>query len=100
MNKKTVALTTEQYKEIITTMQSGFSGFRPNPRIAMALQLEANLGLRISDIVKLTDIDKTTLTNLEQDQCAVHGLLYNEYEHKNKHVTIVGWTYVHSNPKQ
>lgn len=53
MNKKTVALTSEQYQEIIMTMQSGFCGFRPNPRIAMALQLEANLGLRISDIVRL-----------------------------------------------
>lgn len=53
MNKKTVALTTEQYEEIISTMRNGFSGFRPNNRVATALMLEANLGLRISDIVKL-----------------------------------------------
>lgn len=53
MNKKTVALTTEQYKEIISTMRSGFSGCRPNNRIATALVLEGNLGLRISDILKL-----------------------------------------------
>lgn len=53
MNKKTIALTTEQYKEIILTMKHGFSGCRPNERIATALMLEANLGLRISDIVKL-----------------------------------------------
>lgn len=39
-------------------MKRGFSGCRPNDRIAAALMLEANLGLRISDIVKLhlTDI--------------------------------------------
>ena len=57
MNKKTVALTTEQYKEIISTMQKGFSGCRPNERIATALVLEGNLGLRISDIVKLRPSD-------------------------------------------
>ena len=53
MNKKTVALTTEQYKEIITTMKEGSMSFRPNERIATALVLEGNLGLRINDIVRL-----------------------------------------------
>ena len=53
MNKKTKALTTEQYKAIVTTMKAGFCGCRPNERIATALTLEGNLGLRISDIVKL-----------------------------------------------
>lgn len=53
MNKKTKALTTEQYKEIIQTMKEGFCGCRPNERIATALVLEGNLGLRISDILKL-----------------------------------------------
>lgn len=57
MNKKTVALTTEQYKEIISTMQKGFTGCRPNERIATALVLEGNLGLRISDIVQLRPSD-------------------------------------------
>ena len=52
-NKKTVALTKEQYEEIINTMRTGFSGCRANHRIATALVLEANLGIRISDIVKL-----------------------------------------------
>ena len=53
MNKKTKALTTEQYKEIIQTMKEGFSGCRPNERIATALVLEGNLGLRISDVLRL-----------------------------------------------
>ena len=57
MNKKTKALTTEQYKEIIQTMKEGFSGCRPNERIATALVLEGNLGLRISDILKLRQCD-------------------------------------------
>ena len=53
MNKRTVVLTTEQYKSIITTIKEGFLGCRPNERIATALVLEANLGLRISDILRL-----------------------------------------------
>ena len=57
MNKKTKVLTTEQYREIIETMRKGFCGCRPNDRIATALVLEGNLGLRISDIIKLRPCD-------------------------------------------
>ena len=53
MNKKTKALTTEQYKEIIQTMREGFCGCRPNERIATALVLEGKMGLRNNDIIKL-----------------------------------------------
>lgn len=53
MNKKTIALTQEQYKEIIYYMKNGFTGFRKNEKIATALILEANIGIRISDIVEL-----------------------------------------------
>lgn len=52
-NKTTVALTQEQYKEIIQTMRTGGAGFRPNNRIATAMVIEANLGLRIEDILRL-----------------------------------------------
>lgn len=57
-NKKTKALTEEEYNNIIDTMREGFIGCRPNDRIATALVLEANLGIRISDILnlKLNDI--------------------------------------------
>ena len=60
MNKKTLALTKEQYTNIITTMKQGFTSFKPNQRIATALTLEANIGIRISDILnlKLNDIVK------------------------------------------
>ena len=57
MNKKTKALTTDQYKEIIQTMKTGFCGCRPNERVATALVLEGNLGLRVSDIVHLRPCD-------------------------------------------
>ena len=58
MNKKTSVLTEEQYRTIIETIRSGFicaDGHiaKPNKRIAAALSLEANLGLRISDILQL-----------------------------------------------
>ncbi len=58
MNKKTIALTSEQYRRIIKTIRSGFicadgHTVKPNIRIATALSLEANLGLRISGILQL-----------------------------------------------
>ena len=40
-----------------TTMKSGFCGCRPNERIATALVLEGNLGLRVSDILRLRPCD-------------------------------------------
>lgn len=57
-NKTTIALEEDQYHDIINTMREGFPGCRPNNRIATALVLEANLGIRISDILhlKLNDI--------------------------------------------
>ena len=51
--KKTVALTREQYEEIIKTIREGGVGFRENNRIATILVLEANLGLRIEDVLRL-----------------------------------------------
>ena len=51
--KTTVALTDEQYETIIYEMEKGSSFFRPNERIATALILEANLGIRIEDILTL-----------------------------------------------
>lgn len=57
-NKKTIALTTQQYKIIIKTLKEGFivdgKVFRINNRIATILVLEANLGLRIGDVLALT----------------------------------------------
>lgn len=61
MNKRTVALTDQQYIDIITAIKSGFCHagreYQPNERIATALTLEANLGVRISDILKLRFCD-------------------------------------------
>jgi len=58
MNKKTIALDKEQYELIISTIRQGFvtdSGytFKPNKRLATLLVLQANLGLRLADILHL-----------------------------------------------
>lgn len=64
MNFKTRALDTKEYKLIIETIQQGFEfggvSYQPNNRIATILVLEANLGLRIGDILslRLNDIIK------------------------------------------
>lgn len=47
------ALTTQQYTTIIQTIRKGCGTIRPNPRIAAALTAEANLGMRIGDVLKL-----------------------------------------------
>jgi integrase len=88
MNKKTVALTQEQYKQIICVLRHGFAGHRPNSRIATALILQANLGLRIGDALnlRLSDIirdgDRLCLRIIEQKtgkqrNFTVHNEVYN-----------------------
>lgn len=62
MNKKTVALSQEDYMAIITAIQNGFiyeqdgqqKKFRANIQLATILQLEANTGMRIGDILNMT----------------------------------------------
>lgn len=48
-----VALTDEQYTTIIRTLRTGTKAFRANPRIAAVLTAEANLGLRLGDVLRL-----------------------------------------------
>lgn len=85
-NKKTLALTREQYIVIIQTIKEGFvrkdgSIFKPNERLATILTLEANLGIRISDILqlKLTSIvrdgDRYRLDIIEQKTGKKENLL-------------------------
>lgn len=54
-------LTMEEYKTIMELLDNGFTymeddkekRFRPNHQVALALRLEANLGLRVSDVLRL-----------------------------------------------
>lgn len=62
-NKKTRAVSKEEFELIVATIRSGFTTangerVRPNDRIATCIIIESNLGMRIGDIVKLrlTDI--------------------------------------------
>lgn len=48
-----VALTNTQYEKIIRILKTGTSSFRANPRIAAVLTAEANLGLRLGDVLRL-----------------------------------------------
>lgn len=64
-NKKTRALTQEEYYLLIETIKTGFTtskGVRilPNKKILAIAVIQANLGLRISDVMglKLSDIVK------------------------------------------
>ena len=58
MNKTTRPIEDNEYDAIIETIRDGFEfggiSHKPNPRIAMALQLEGKLSLRISDVLRLT----------------------------------------------
>ena len=47
------ALTTEQYTNLIRTIKTGSGTLRANPRVAAVLTAEANLGMRIGDILRL-----------------------------------------------
>lgn len=49
----TIAITEQMFHEYIEAMLKGGVGFRANRQIATALVLEAMLGLRMSDILKL-----------------------------------------------
>lgn len=62
-NKRTRALSREEFEKVIHTIKTGFitstgEKVRPNIRIATALTLQGNIGLRIGDIVRfrLSDI--------------------------------------------
>ena len=48
-----VALTDTQYTTIIQPLLRGFGDSRPNPRVAAILTAEANLGMRVGDILRL-----------------------------------------------
>lgn len=52
--KTTIACTDEQYETLITTIFQGVgTAIQPNPRIATVLEIEANTGIRIGDVLNL-----------------------------------------------
>jgi integrase len=89
MNKKTLTLTIEQYHDIIDTMKTGFSGCRPNKAMAMALVVEANMGLRISDILKLT------LSDIVKDGDRYRLNIKEQKTKKDRFFTVLTEAYQH-----
>lgn len=57
MNYETRVITKDEYINIIKTLREGYLNHRPNPKVAMALVMEANIGIRISDITQFS-LDK------------------------------------------
>ena len=57
MNKRCLALSDEQYRESVELLRNGFVlegvNIKPNPRIATVVVLQASLGLRLGDVLKL-----------------------------------------------
>ena len=54
MNYETRVITKDEYINIIKTLREGYLNHRPNPKVAMALVMEANIGIRISDITQFS----------------------------------------------
>lgn len=96
-NIRTKSLTEEQYEMIIETMRKGFLDCRPNNKIATVLVLEANLGLRISDIVGCVKYDsdgkRVIKDGLKQSDIIQDGDRYRldiveQKTHKKREFTI------------
>ena len=47
------SLSTDEYKTLIQTIRTGCGSLKANPRIAAILTAEANLGMRVGDILRL-----------------------------------------------
>ena len=81
----TRVLELSEYKQIIELMLDGFttlggSEFRPNKRVALALQLQASLGLRIGDVLKL-QVNNFRNGKLEVREKKSGKLQYREINH-------------------
>lgn len=83
MNKKTEPLSKEQIIEIINTMRQGYCGAKPAPIVAAALLVQANLGLRISDVLNLRLCDI-----INQDGMRYHLQIQEKKTGKQRNFTV------------
>lgn len=96
-NKKTRPLTIEEYGKIMECIATGFTytdggkekKFRPNAQLYIALALESNLGLRISDIKKLT------LNNFKGGKLSVKEQKTGKQQYRNVNPGLIDiiWDY-------
>ena len=94
VNKKTRAINKEEFEKIIETIRTGFTlsdgtRVRPNERIAVVLTLQANLGLRIGDIVKLR------LNNIILDNGRYHLDIIEQKTRKKRTFTVPTQVYAY-----
>lgn len=50
----TATITKEQFTKLTETIRNGYANHKPNPTIATVLTLQANLGMRIGDIMHMS----------------------------------------------
>ena len=90
-NKKTRPLSIEEYKNVMKCIANGFEYeedgkqkvFRPNTQLYIALALESNLGLRISDIKRLT------LNNFKSGKLEIAEQKTGKQQYRNINPTIL-----------
>ena len=93
-NFKTRAVSRTEFKEIIDTIRTGFTlpdgrKVKPNERIATALTLQANLGLRIGDVVKLR------LSDIILENGRYHLAITEEKTNKVRNFTVPAEVYIY-----
>ena len=93
-NFRTRAVSRDEFKEIIETIKTGFTfpdgrRVKPNERVATALTLQANLGLRIGDIVKLR------LADIVLENGRYHLAITEEKTNKTRNFTVPAEVYIY-----
>ena len=81
----------EEYKKVVELLVNGFEYevdgvkkiFNPNKQTALALQLEANLGLRIGDVLELK------INNFKNNKLEIREDKTNKLQYRNVNVNIV-----------
>lgn len=92
---KTRPLEFEEYKNIINLMKNGFTYevnnkkriFKPNLRIALILQLQASIGLRIGDVLNLK------LSNFKNGKLEIQEQKTGKLQYRNINASVVGAVY-------
>ena len=93
-NFKTRAVSKQEFEKIIYTIRTGFTlpdnrRVKPNDRIATALTLQANLGLRIGDVVKLK------LSDIVLENGRYHLAITEEKTGKVRNFTVPSEVYIY-----
>lgn len=93
-NYKTRAVSRQEFKDIIDTIRTGFTlpngkRVRPNERVATCLTIQANLGLRIGDVVKLR------LSDIILENGRYHLAIIEEKTNKVRNFTVPSEVYIY-----